>query len=131
DKKTYDLATARNEAESMIYLAKKTVDEFKDKISKEIYDKVSAAQSKLEESIKGTDPARIRADTDSLKKALEEIGGSMYGQQQGPNMGGGAGEGPGQAEGTDKKGYEHVKKGKKKGASGENVVEGEYEKVDE
>jgi molecular chaperone DnaK len=135
DKKAYELATARNEAESMVYLSKKTVDEFKDKISKEIYDKVSSAQSKLEESMKGTEPVRIRADTESLKKALEEIGGSMYGQQGGPNMGGpggdgGSGEGSGRAEGerTEKKGPEHAKKGKKK--SGEDVVEGEYEKVD-
>ena len=130
DKKSYELATARNEAESMVYLSKKTVDEFKDKISKEIYDKVSSAQSKLEESMKGTDPARIRADTEALKKALEEVGGSMY-QQGGPGMGGpgGNGDSSGRAEGerSEKKGYDHVKKGKKKG---DDVVEGEYEKVD-
>ncbi len=137
DKKAYELATARNEAESMVYVAKKTVDEYKDKISKEIFDKVAAAQSRLEESMKGEDAARIRADTEALKKALEEIGGAMYGGQQGPEMGSGSGQGgsseeSGRAGGerTDQnqKGYERVKK-KKKG--GDDVVEGEYEKVDE
>jgi molecular chaperone DnaK len=124
DKKEFELATARNEAESMVYVAKKTIDEYKDKISKEIFEKVSAAQSKLEESMKGTDAARMRADTESLKKALEEIGGSMYGSQQGPGMGGGPGEAEGPGERTGQK------KGKKKGGSGDDVVEGEYEKVD-
>ncbi len=136
DKSAYELATARNEAESMVYVAKKTIDEYKEKISKEIYDKVAAAQAKLENSMKGEDVAKMRADTESLKKALEEIGGAMYGAQQGPEMGGGPGgngsgsesAGPGErSEGTGQK----VKKGKKKGGSGEDVVEGEYEKVDD
>lgn len=146
DKAAYELATARNEAESMLYVAKKTVTEFKDKMSKEQYDKVSAVQKALEDSMKGTDAGRIRADTEALKKALEEIGGSMYQQQGaggggpgagGPDMGGTAGPGPGtgnpeQGAGGGGMGYEHIKKGKKKGGSGEDdVVEGQYEKVDE
>ena len=64
---------------------------------------------------------------------LEEIGGSMYQQPgAGPNMGGGAGN-AGNAESGNQgssSGYEHVKKGKKKGKD-DNVVEGDYEKVDE
>jgi molecular chaperone DnaK len=135
DKEAFELATARNEAESMVYLAKKTVAEFKEKMSKEQYDKVSSVQKALEDSMRGTDIGRIRADTEALKKALEEIGGSMY-QQQGPGTGGGPGPetgNPGQgAGGGSGKGYEHIKKGKKKkGGSEEDVVEGEYEKVDD
>jgi molecular chaperone DnaK len=155
DKAAFELATARNEAESMIYVAKKTVDEFKDKMSKEQYDKVMAAQKKLEDALVGNDVGKIRAETESLKKALEDVGGSMY-QQAGPGMGGGAGgpgaedSGPGTgnwkpdaggggpgaesrgqgAGGHEGQGYERIRKGKKKGAGGEDVVEGEYEKVD-
>ncbi len=133
DKTAFELATARNEAESMVYVAKKTVEEFKDKMSKEQYDKVSSIQKTLEDTMKGTDVGRIRADTEALKKALEEIGGSMYQQQgAGPGMGGGPGEGGAQQQAGAAKGYEHIKKGrKKKGGSDEDVVEGEYEKVDE
>ncbi len=149
DKAAFELATARNEAESMVYVAKKTVDEFKDKLTKEQFDKISAVQKALEDSMKGADVARMRADTEALKKALEEIGGSMYQQQGGagpgaggPGMGGGAGPetgnpgqgtgGPGTGPGNQGKGYEHIKKGKKKGGSGgDDVVEGEYEKVDD
>ncbi|MFN7991346.1 MAG: molecular chaperone DnaK [Candidatus Micrarchaeia archaeon] len=126
DKKAFELATAKNEAEGMIYISKKTIEEYKDKISKEIFDKVSSAQKRLEDAMTGEDVAKIRSETESLKKALQEIGGAMYGQQQG---GPGTGEG-GPGEGGDP-GYEHVKKGKKKGGPGEDVVEGSYEKVDE
>ncbi len=147
DKAAYELATARNEAESMVYVAKKTIDEFKEKISKEQYDKIAEAQKKLETGMAGTDAGRIRASTEALKKALEEAGGSMYQQQGGnpgaggPGMGGGAGPGAGNegaqnpggnSGGGSGAGYERVKKGKKKGGSGgEDVVEGEYEKVDD
>jgi len=145
DKEALELATARNEAESMVYLAKKTVDEFKDKLSKDQFDKISAAQKKVEDALVSNDVGRIRSETESLKKALEEAGGSMYQQQGGgPNMGGGpgqetgnSGQGPGGAGGAGAgpgnggAGYERVKKGKKKGGPGDdNVVEGEYEKVD-
>ena len=81
----------------------------------------------------GEDVAKIRAETDALKKALEEAGGSMY--QQGPEMGGGPGnagagnQGDGGGPGAEK-GYEHVKKKGGKGSGEEDVVEGEYEKVD-
>ncbi|MDD5172009.1 MAG: molecular chaperone DnaK [Candidatus ainarchaeum sp.] len=136
DKKVFELATAKNDAEAMIYVTKKTIDDFKDKMSKEQYEKITSAQKKLEDVMTGEDVARIRAETESLKKALEELGGSMYQQAgAGPEMGGGPGnQGPGGGAGnagpSGEKGYEHVKKGKKKGGSGDDVVEGEYEKVD-
>jgi molecular chaperone DnaK len=115
----------------MLYVTKKTIDDFKDKMSKDQYDKITVAQKKLEDVMTGEDVARIRAETENLKKALEELGGSMYQQAgAGPGMGGGPGnQGPGGEGPSGEKGYEHVKKGKKKG-SGDDVVEGEYEKVD-
>ena len=133
DKKAFELATARNEAESMVYVAKKTVDEFKDKLSKEQYERITAAQSKLEDAMKGEDVGRIRSLTGELKKALEEAGGSMYQQQGGGGPGAGGGEGGETGNGgggSGKEGYERMKKGRKKGGSDEDVVEGEYEKVD-
>jgi molecular chaperone DnaK len=141
DKETFDLASAKNEAESMIYVAKKTVDEFKDKISKEQYEKITSVQKKLEDAMSSSDTARIRTETENLKKALEDVGSSMYGQQGGPGMGGGPGAGGPGGQGPDMggapgggksegKGYEHIKKGKKKGKGDDDVVEGKYEKVD-
>ncbi len=128
DKEALELANAKNEAESMIYLTKKTVDDFKDKLSKEQFDKVSAAQKKLEDVMSSNDAGKIRAESDSLKKVIEEIGGSMY-QQPGPNMGGGPGDTGEQNQSGEDSGHgsEHPKKKKKKD---DNVVEGDYEKVD-
>jgi molecular chaperone DnaK len=122
DKLMFELATARNEAEALVYLAKKTVDELKDKLSKDQFEKIDAARKKLEEAMGSEDVAKIRTETDNLKKALEEAGGSMYQQQGGEVPPGGMGGQPGSD-----KGYEQVKKGKKKDG---DVVEGEYEKVD-
>jgi molecular chaperone DnaK len=118
DKEALDLATAKNEAESLLYLTKKTVDEFKDKLSKEQFDKISAAQKRLEDVMGSNDAGKIRVESESLKKVIEEIGGSMY-QQPGANAGG-----PGDT-GEPQGGEEHAKKKKK-----DNVVEGDYEKVD-
>ncbi|MFH1784953.1 MAG: molecular chaperone DnaK [Candidatus Micrarchaeota archaeon] len=133
DKKAYELATAKNEGESMLYVAKKTVDELKDKMSKDQYEKIIASKAKLEDAMKGEDVAKIRAETENLKKALEEVGGSMYQQQGGPEMGSGPGNGgsgftPSGSEDSEQ-GYEHIKKGKKKGSE-DDVVDGKYEKVD-
>jgi molecular chaperone DnaK len=123
DKAAFELATAKNDAESMVYVAKKTVEELKEKLSKEQYDRIVEAQKKLEEAMGGNDVGRIRSLTDSLKKTLQDIGGSMYQQGGGPEMGGGAGQGEGE---SGQKGYEHVKKGKN-----DDVVDGNYEKVDD
>ncbi|HSB46714.1 MAG TPA: molecular chaperone DnaK [Candidatus Bilamarchaeum sp.] len=130
DKKAFELATAKNEAESMVYVAKKTVEDLKDKLTKEQFDRISEAQKKLEEAMGSEDVGRIRSLTEALKKTLQDVGGSLY-QHQGGGPGAGGDDtraGGGQ---TDEKGYERVKKGKKKGGSGEDVVEGEYEKVDD
>jgi molecular chaperone DnaK len=129
DKEALELATAKNEAETLIYVTKKTVEDFKGKLSKEQFDKISSAQKKLEDAMSSNNAVSIRTESDALKKVLQEIGGSMYGEQAGPNMGGGSGpESKGGADGE--QGYEHIKKGKKKGDKGDDVVEGEYEKVD-
>ncbi len=120
DKQELELVTAKNEAESMIYVADKTIKELKDKLSKDQFDKISAAKKKLEDALSEKDVAKIRAETENLKKALQEAGASAY-QSAGPGVGGGE---PPPA--SNEKGYEQIKK-----KSDEDVVEGEYEKVDD
>ncbi len=117
DKKALDLATAKNEAESMLYLVKKTEDEFKDKMSKEQFDKIETAKKSLEDALISEDVPKIRTETEALKKVLEEVGGSFY-QQAGQNMGGDGQPPPGNG-------------GAGEGNAGkdEKVVEGDYEKV--
>jgi molecular chaperone DnaK len=120
DKQELEFVQAKNEAESMIYVADKTTTDLKDKLSKDQFDKISAAKKKLEDAVSEKDVAKIRAETENLKKALQEVGSAAY-QSAGPEVGGG--EPP---PGSNEKGYEQIKK-----KPDENVVEGEYEKVDD
>ena len=137
DKKALELANAKNEGESLVYVTNKTLDDFKDKISAELKTKIEEAKKKLEESLKGEDVQAIKADTEALKKVLEEVGGSVYGQQGGNGSNPG-GEGSGGTNGSEstgntnsgnEKGYEHVNKKKHHGEK-DNVVDGDFEKVD-
>jgi len=118
DKKALELATTKNEAESLAYTAEKTVKDLKDKLSEDQIKKINEAAEKLKESMKGTDVAKMRNDIEDLKKVMQEAGSTIY-QQAGPE----AGAGPGSDSGNSSE----------KGKSGKDdtVVEGEYEKVDD
>lgn len=98
DKKQFELAQARNNAESIIYAGDKMLEEFKDKISEEQKNEVKQAKEKLQEAMKGDDIARIHDATEQLKKVLEKVGGSFYqssagagGTSSGGDFGPGAG----------------------------------------
>ncbi len=114
DKKALELATAKNEAEALVYTTEKTVEQLKDKLSKEQFDKLDGAKKRVQDSLSGSDASAIKTASDELKKVLQEIGGSMY-QQAGPEAGAQpppGGEAP-------------------KEESKDDVVEGNYEKVDD
>ncbi len=91
DKKMLELAQAKNEAETMVYAADKTLDEFKDKLKEEQKKEIEEASAKVRNAISGTDTAKIRSEMDALKKVLEKAGASLY---QGGAQGMG-GTGPG------------------------------------
>ncbi|MEM2909253.1 MAG: molecular chaperone DnaK [Candidatus Bilamarchaeaceae archaeon] len=93
DKKALELAQAKNDAESIVYTANKTLDEFKNKLSEEQKKEIEEASAKARAAIAGNDVARIRAAMEELKKVLQKVGASFY--QTGPGMGAGTG-----AEGT-------------------------------
>lgn len=128
DKLQLELVQARNDAESMIYVAEKTVKEMKEKLSKEQYDRIESSKKAVKDVMSGEDADAIKKATDELKKTLGDIGSTFYGQQAGPGMGGASPPPGGAPGGSEEKGYEQVKK---KEGSDEDVVEGKYEKVDE
>ena len=109
----------------MLYVADKTVNELKDKLSKDQFDKIDTAKKGLQDAITSKNIPEIKSKTDELKKILSEIGGSFYsqqGQQTGPTGGGKPGDDGNNTNNQSEKGYEHIKK------DGDNVVEGSYEK---
>jgi molecular chaperone DnaK len=118
DKKALELATAKNEAESLVYTAEKTVKDLKDKLNEDQIKKINEAAAKLKETAKGDDVAKMKAETEELKKVMQEAGSTIY--QQPGGEAGGPQEG---AQSQEQQGEEKKKD--------ETVVEGEYEKVDD
>ncbi|MHC1600000.1 MAG: molecular chaperone DnaK [Candidatus Methanospirareceae archaeon] len=78
DRKRKEEVELRNQADSLVYTTEKTLEELGDKISKDQKEKVERAKDTLKESLKGTDMAKIKADTDELTKALHEVSAVVY-----------------------------------------------------
>jgi molecular chaperone DnaK len=96
DRKIKENIETRNAAESLVYTAENSLDEYKDKIPKDISDKITKAKDELKDAISKDDFDAIKEKTEALKKVLEEIGASVYkGQGQAgqgmPGQDGGAG----------------------------------------
>ncbi|SDF05814.1 molecular chaperone DnaK [Sporomusa acidovorans] len=115
DKKRKEEVEVRNNADSLIYNAEKTIKEFGDKADKALVEKVEQAAGKLKETLKGSDLEAIKADTEALTKPLYELSTAMYqanAQAEGAQPGG-----PQANEGAAPK--------------DEKVVDAEYKVVDE
>ncbi|WP_347490576.1 molecular chaperone DnaK [Desulfoscipio sp. XC116] len=120
DERRKELVELRNQADSMIYQAEKTIKDLGDKADKDKVEQVNQAAERLKEAVKGDDIDAIKAATEELTKPLYELSAVLYQQQQaGADQAGGAGAGCG-AGGC----------GAAPGENKENVVDAEYE-VDE
>jgi molecular chaperone DnaK len=115
DKLALELATTKNESESLVYTAEKTVKDLKDKLSEDQIKKINEAAAKLKETMKGDDVAKMKSEIEELKKVMQEAGSTIYQQEGGAQ----AGAAPG------------AEAGAKEEKKDDTVVEGEYEKVDE
>ena len=116
DKKRREEVEVRNNADSLIYQAEKTIKDFEGKADKAMVEKVQAAIGVLQESLKGSDIEKIKADTEALSKPLYEMSSAVY-QQAGPQEGAPGQAGPGAAAGGAK--------------TDEKVVDAEYKVVDD
>lgn len=115
DKKRKEEVEARNNADSLVYNAEKTIKEIGDKADKALVEKVQKAADKLKETLKGNDIEKIKADTEELTKPLYELTAAVY-QQAGPQTAPNAqGAAPGQQD----------------TAKDEKVVDAEYKVVDD
>ena len=131
DKTRREEAEAKNEADSLAYTAEKTLEEFKDKIAPDKAEKIKAEATAIREAVAKNAPLpELKAKTESLRKAVQEIGSSIYSQAgaQGeagapggaPNARGGNSENAGGEEGGESKGG--------KGNGDDNVVDAEFTK---
>ena len=109
DNRRKETIQARNEADQIIYQAEKSLRDLGDKVSAPDRSKIEAQINSLKETMKGEDTSRIRAQISELQQAMMALGQTMYG---GPSPSGDKPGGNGHGE-----------------PRGEDVVEGEYQKM--
>jgi molecular chaperone DnaK len=98
DHKAFELATARNQADSMVHSVKKALKDYGDKVGADDKAKIETAITETEAAIKSGDKADIEAKTQALAEASHKLSEQMYAKDQaasGGNPGGDAGAGGG------------------------------------
>jgi molecular chaperone DnaK len=112
DAKRRDVAEVRNRADSTIFMAEKSLNDFGDKIDASIKSDIENKIEDLRRAIEADDADQMRNATDALAMAVQQMGASMYEQ-------------PGAAEGfASENGYEDDGTGEP--SDGEDVIEGEF-----
>lgn len=81
DKKRKEAAEARNEADSLIYNARKTVGELKDKVEASDVEAVETAIKEAEGALESDDTEAIKSASQKLSEALQTLGAKVYEQQ--------------------------------------------------
>lgn len=80
DKKKKEEVELRNQADSILYTTRKTIEDLKDKITKDQKEKLEKAIKDLEDTLSGKDLNKIKKKVDDLTTLLQEIGASVYQQ---------------------------------------------------
>ena len=108
----------RNQADQMVYQTEKTLEEMGDKLDAGDKANIEGELNRVKEALKGTDTQAIKDATEGLTKAFYAVSEKLYSQagaQPGPDMGGAAGG----ATGATNNGGD------------DNVVDADYEVVDD
>ena len=113
DRQAKELVEARNMAENLVYSSKKSMDELGDKVEEQEKKDIEAAITDLEEALKGDDKGVIEEKTTKLGEVAGKLAEKAY--QQAAEQG---------ANGEDRSASEDD-------ATNENVVDAEFEEVDD
>ncbi len=118
DKKRKEAIEAKNNADSLVYQAEKTLKEAGDKADQEKVSEVKDKIAALKEAMKGDDIEQIKSASEALTKPLYELSGDMYkqaeAQQQAAQQSAGQEQAGGNADQAD-----------------DNVVDADYKVVDD
>lgn len=120
DEKRKELIDARNQADSLIYSTEKTLRELGDKVESGIKEKIDGAIKELRDVMSGEDLGKIKEASEKLSGLLHEISSKLYEQVQQQQQ---QQQQPG-SEGFSKEGGQGSEKD-------DNVVDADYEVVDE
>ncbi len=125
DKARRELVEMKNRADSMVITARRSLEQYGDKVSPEARGQIESALSNLESVMKGDDKGAIERAISELEKSSMELGKAMY-EAEAAKAGGASGGGGGaDAEGSGGAG------GGGSGGGGEDVIDAEYEVKDE
>ncbi|MDB4887249.1 MAG: dnaK, partial [Gemmatimonadetes bacterium] len=120
DKKRREEIDTRNRLDSLTYEVEKNSKEWSDKLPEELKTRLDASVERARKALRGDDMAEIRAAQEELSKSFGEAGQSFYAQNQASEAGAGdAGAGSDGAAGSTS------------GAPADDVVEADYEIVDD
>jgi molecular chaperone DnaK len=124
DKKKKELAEAKNQADSLVFQIEKNLGEFGDKINEADKEKITQAKDRLAKlKDESTDIDAIKKGIEELTQASHKLAEQMYAQASAQE--------PGQQQGAQEKGPEEAAGGTQAGTEGENVVDADFEVVDE
>jgi molecular chaperone DnaK len=118
DAKRREEVEVRNGADSMVYSARKTLEEHKERINDSLKADIERNIGDVEAALKTDDVERIKTASEGLKKALQGVGAAIYGQQTGAEGSPFGGDETGMG-GEEPTGTPHD----------ENTVEGEFKEV--
>jgi molecular chaperone DnaK len=90
DKKVHELADARNQADGMVHMVKKSLTEYGDKLDDAEKATIEAAIKDVESVLRDGDLEVITAKTEALSQAAQKLGEKMYAQQQSADAAAGA-----------------------------------------
>jgi len=82
DRKRQKEVEIRNNADSTIYTAEKTLNELSEKIPSDKKENIEKLIKELKDELKGDDITKIKSKTEELTKAIQEIGATVYQQVQ-------------------------------------------------
>jgi len=124
DHKRKELVEAKNNGDSMIHMAEKSLKELGDKVDADTKGNVEKEIANLKKVMEGDDLDAVKKATEALTQASHKLAELMYAQASKGHQGGGTDSGAGGAGGTGTAGG-----GKKSGKDDDDVVDADFEEV--
>ena len=81
DRKRKEEIETRNEADALCFRAQKALDEYKDRLPKDLISDVQSKIDAVKKALEGNNPSEIKAAHDALSSHMQKIGEAM--QRQG------------------------------------------------
>ncbi len=114
DRKRKELVEAKNNADQLVYSTEKTIKDLGDKVDAAEVEKANAAKDKVKAAIESDDLEQIKKATEELTEIVQQLSVKLYEQAA-------------QAQ----QGAEGAQGGQEGAAKKDNVVDADYEVVDE